>query len=407
MHSPRLDPAPGRFLHVVNDDKYIDAARKVFEAARPGAHDYLLPRSNPAGPTYLRTFQPTVMNLGAALRPAVLGNLPRYSAIFIHFLSREARRLVEAAPAPARMIWLGWGSDYYHLIQPHAGLYLPQTARLVAGMGMRAPGLHGILHLLRRDRLRALHPARIVSHLRRRLLTGSVPPGSPREMRIINRFHAVAMPIIEDYTAIRARHTGMNVPFLDWNYWTEGFRADACPPAPTSHNILLGNSAIPENNHLEALQLLATCELGNRKVICPLSYGDSVYADAIAAAGTRLLGDRFVPLRSFMEPRTYAELLAGCSILVMNQLRQQSLGNIVLGLCSGAHVFFNAASPVRAAMQRLNVPVQVLEDLPRFLTSATDAMPRGDLGMIRERVEQQYGYDSILRRTKLLLDQLG
>lgn len=406
MQAPPLHPAPGRFLHLVHDEKFIDAARAIFEEAAPGAHDFLVIGA-PAPLRHIRSFVPARMELRAAMQRAFLSRLSAYSVVFVHYLGEAARLVVAAAPRRARFVWLAWGADYYHLLHPGDALLLPVTRVLAARLApARAPPVsmaraawqhaHGLARA-------ALHPLEALARARARRTLRRIGHHAPGELRLLNRFEAVAMPIEEDHAALRARHPQLKIPFVDWNYWTEGFRADGAGARPAGDNILLGNSATATNNHLEVLERLATVLPQDRTVICPLSYGDRAYGLAVEAAGRRLLGHRFVPLREFMDPPAYAQVIASCSIVVMNHLRQQALGNIVLALCAGAHVFLNAASPVHRAMRRIGVELHDVEELPAFLASGERPVDPAVLEQVRHRIEEQYGRPSILRRTRALL----
>ena len=73
------------------------------------------------------------------------------------------------------------------------------------------------------------------------------------------------------------------------------------PVALNGGNILLGNSATPENNHVDIIDLLVENSSENVKIICPLSYGNKEYAATISKYGREHLGDRFVPLDKFLK----------------------------------------------------------------------------------------------------------
>lgn len=409
MPHPALHPARGRFLHLVHDEKFIDAARAIFEEAAPGAHDFV--RIGELAPLrYIRTFQPVALG-PALLERGFLSDLPRYSAVFVHYLSEPARLVVALAPPATRFIWLGWGADYYHLIRSPDELLLSRTRALAARPLPPAPPPPGRLRSALQHAggmTRALlGPIAAARRIHRRRTLRSVGPHGKAELALINRFHAVAMPVEEDFHALRARHAQLTVPFLDWNYWTEGFPPTDARRGPTGNDILLGNSAAPANNHVEALELLARVMPPGRKVVCPLSYGDAGYGDAIEAEGRRLLGTRFVPLRNFMDSAAYADVIANCSIVVMNHVRQQAVGNIILALHAGAHVFLRRDNPVHAAMQRIGVPIHDVETLPQFLQAGEPPVADASLDDVRRRLEDQYGRPSILRRTRVLLEDVG
>lgn len=108
--------------------------------------------------------------------------------------------------------------------------------------------------------------------------------------------------------------------------------------------VLLGNSATPTNGHAEALKALSRFAGEDIAVYCPLSYGDAAYGDEVARLGGEMLGDKFVPLRSFMGRDEYDRFLATIDVGVFNHSRQQGLGNINGLMRSGAKVYISRRS---------------------------------------------------------------
>lgn len=394
----------GRFLHLIPDDKFIDAARGVFEEALPGAHDYLLIGRPPL--RYLRSFEPNYLELDRALESRFLATLSAYSAVFVHFLSDQARLIVASAPVTTRFIWLGWGADFYHLIYPCDELLLPKTRVLLTDPRMRENRASDVwTRTTRRFHLLA-QPTKLVHLLSVKRKLSVIGRGATRELALINCFRAIATPIIEDYEAIQVRNPDFSVPFLDWNYWPEGFSACNRQTSRTGNDVLLGNSATPENNHLDALEMLSQCLPAERRIVCPLSYGNKVYGDAVERYGKALFGDRFVALREYMPSSSYMRIIEGCSIVVMNHIRQQALGNIVIALCSGARVFLNPKSPINRAMKRMGIDLATTDWLPDFLAGGEPKMSLSEHQAARHKIEEQYGRGSIVRRTRALLNAL-
>jgi hypothetical protein len=186
-----------------------------------------------------------------------------------------------------------------------------------------------------------------------------------------------------------------------------GLLGDA-PVAPASaRNILLGNSATPENNHLEAMRLIVGAVGNDRRIICPLSYGIPAYAGLVADEGARLFGDRFVPLRDFMATAQYLDMLRGCSVAAMNHLRQQAMGNIILMLWLGARVFLNHQNPINKAMASIGVDVGDIRDLPDYLKQDEPWRSPDSIMDIRERLDRRFGREAALRNTLALLAQVA
>ncbi|MCK5532094.1 MAG: TDP-N-acetylfucosamine:lipid II N-acetylfucosaminyltransferase, partial [Halopseudomonas aestusnigri] len=84
-------------------------------------------------------------------------------------------------------------------------------------------------------------------------------------------------------------------------------------PGPASDhdglNILLGNSADPSNNHIEALERLLPFKDQTIKIYAPLSYGDQKHARKVVNQGKAWFGDKFVPMTDFMPFEQYLEFL--------------------------------------------------------------------------------------------------
>ncbi len=110
-------------------------------------------------------------------------------------------------------------------------------------------------------------------------------------------------------------------------------------------NILLGNSADPSNNHIDALEKLRQFATENIQIYCPLSYGDAEYAKyakKVADYGKSIFGEKFNPLFEFMRFDEYKKLLAKIDVAVFNHKRQQGMGNITTLLGMGKKVFMRS-----------------------------------------------------------------
>lgn len=407
MQPATLNPRRGRFLHLIPDDKFIDAAHGIFEEASPGNHDFLLLDRPPL--RFIHAFVPACMEIDRALEDSFLSTLPRYSAVFVHYLSDAARCIIASAPDETRFVWLAWGGDYYHLIRSHDALLLPKTRAIAAKRVTPGTRLREGFGRLRRWRHLLASPAGVAILLRIYRILQRAGMNKPEELALIDRITAISTPIAEDFEAIRSRHPDLRASRLDWNYWTEGFDAGPPPSSRTKdgHNVLLGNSASPENNHIDALDLLSTCLPDGWRIYCPLSYGDETYGDTVERHGKALFADRFIALRDYMPSESYRRIVASCSVVVMNHIRQQALGNIIISLHAGSHVFLNDASPIHGAMQRIGIDIGTLDTLPGlFPELANRKQDHTTTEVTRRKIESAYGRTSILRRTRKILADL-
>lgn len=120
--------------------------------------------------------------------------------------------------------------------------------------------------------------------------------------------------------------------------------------------ILLGNSADPTNNHIDACRFLQKAISINKVVICPLSYGSSAYSGLFQKWSQKHLQEQFSPITSFMNRKSYIDFLNKMDIVVMYHNRQQALGNIITSLVLGKPVFLKANNPVYAMLQNMGIP---------------------------------------------------
>ena len=94
-----------------------------------------------------------------------------------------------------------------------------------------------------------------------------------------------------------------------------------------------------DKSTLEILQQLGKFSSKEMRVTTVLSYGDMKYKDQILECGHKLFGDGFVPVLKYMPPIRYAEHMAQNDVLIMNQDRQQGIGNEFMALALGVKLF--------------------------------------------------------------------
>ena len=93
--------------------------------------------------------------------------------------------------------------------------------------------------------------------------------------------------------------------------------------------ILVGNSADPSNNHLDAFSLIAKFLNKDIKVVTPLSYGDKRYAKKIMKEGEKIFGNQYVAINKLLPFDSYLNLLAEVDIGIFPHNRQQAMGSII------------------------------------------------------------------------------
>jgi len=256
-----------------------------------------------------------------------------------HSLNPFWSQLIRRAPASVMTVWSGWGGDYYGPITSRRwGLLGPRTAQF--------------------ERSRFSVVGKAVRWRREWIFTRTMGAAA----RSVDVFSA---PIPEDLAVFTRRYRGFRGRYSQLNYASVEDTFATGSRTVSGDDILLGNSATLPNNHLDVLESLAELDLGGRRVIAPLSYGDASYGELVSRRGSDLLGASFVPLRDFLPLEEYRELIAGCGVVVMGHRRQQGIGNVAGAMWSGAHVFLDPANPLLSFFRSRGGVVGTLPELLR------------------------------------------
>ncbi|MDJ0323889.1 TDP-N-acetylfucosamine:lipid II N-acetylfucosaminyltransferase [Cryobacterium sp. PH31-AA6] len=125
--------------------------------------------------------------------------------------------------------------------------------------------------------------------------------------------------------------------------------------------IQVGNSADPENFHLEVFEALATAET-SVQVYSPLSYGNAAYREAVITAGQKSFGSRFVPMVNLLPSDEYQTYLRSIDVAIFNHRRQQGMGNTISLLSMGKRVYLRRSTAQWDLFQSLGVVVSAFED---------------------------------------------
>ena len=134
-------------------------------------------------------------------------------------------------------------------------------------------------------------------------------------------------------------------------------------------HILLGNSADPANEHIEALAQLEKFKESNIKIYVPLSYGNQAYAEQVSEYGKTIFEHKFVPLTEFMTYEKYQCFLKNIDIAIFNHKRQQAMGNTINLLGMGKVVYLREGTPQWEFFKSINIQVYDLENFNIHMSS--------------------------------------
>lgn len=336
-------------LHLAKDEKFIDFFAKTISIAGSNSHRFIITTAHIDQPLrYIREIEPyRKVDNNFFSSAEMYSDLQSCDVLLVHFLTLSAARMIMAAPNHVKIVWSGWGADYYHL--------LPGGESRLLG-----PDAHRIATKFDAQRIQKnpLLLARLVLRPLRRLYNRHklLQPA-------IKRVQYFSAPIPEDYDLLK-KYCGnwFSPQYIQLNYASVETFASKVENIE-KRNILVGNSASLTNNHIEVFRLLKKHDLTHRKVIVPLSYGDAQYRQVVLDAGHNILGESFQPLVDFMPLNEYNNLIASCSCAIMNQYRQQALGNIGSILQGGARLFLNKKNVTSEFLRARGAYINDIEEL--------------------------------------------
>lgn len=345
-----------RIAHLAFDQKFIPFAQDVFEEAYPGGNTWLLLHQEDAALCFIRNSGAfRLVSLRTLRSQDCLETINSNHLLIVHAMIPAFADVVKRVSEDLTVMWIGWGYEYYSYLERVFGdLILPETAvawqRALAAESAAPKGVTFHLKSLLRPAYRALKEA-LSSHKSQETIqtvAGRIDLCcvSPSEMPLLKG----AFP---DFCATH----------YQLHYFSKEDTLERGPAQMSGRDILLGNSATPENNHLEAMNLLRRMSIEGRKIIAPLSYSHSHYADEVCRIGSRLFGSDFVPLRHYLPIDEYHELLATCGTVIMNHRRQAAMGNISAALYKGARVILREENPIYQTYTKLGAVLDTMHSI--------------------------------------------
>jgi len=228
---------------------------------------------------------------------------------------------------------------------------------------------------------------------------------SRTELEALQRIDLFSPVLPNEHALVKRHQPSFRASFIRWNYGTtedDLTLINIGDPLPRlGPNILVGNSATPANNHLECFAALRKLpDLDGRQVIVPLSYGDfdGAYTQHIVSAGRQHFGSKFVPMLEFLPKERYIEVLTSCGHVMMNHVRQQAMGNLIISGLMGAKLHLNRFNPAAAWLKHLGLPIAELTKLDLMPLGQADARAQADA------LQREYGRATQRPRTVQLVE---
>lgn len=332
-------------LHIIPDDKFSNMVYRDFE--RFGYNNKYVVLGELQDYKYIKGWSPVCIKKNCLSKYITDNNID-----IVIFHSLLDKFIVTRLPKNIVIVWCGWGYDYYPYLMSNLypqGMVLTKTKIIIGSISkIKKNSFFGIIR-------------RGYRFGRRKLLSIIYPP-----QKILEHIDFFIPVISSEYEMIKKMHPWLSSKYASWKYGTiEDDYYVEIGKSDITDNILVGNSATPENNHIEAFDYIYNhTDWRKRKIYCPLSYGNEEYALKIKAYGQNLFGENFVPLMTFMDKSAYNRILASCEFLVFNHIRQQALGNVISGLAMKKTLILNEINPLCSWLKKSKIEVMTLNIEP-------------------------------------------
>lgn len=303
-----------RILHISNDDKFLCLGKTIFESVPSTKNEFWVIQDKEQ--IQHINFEHKVFYPLKEVSEDLFTTLNSYDLICIHFLNPQLYSILNSNKINTKILWIGWGGDYYWLINTHPefNLYLPETTKFIHNSNWIVK-LQPILKQLKKVKGRMKLPT-------------------------INRVDYFAPVNKSEFDIILKNHANFRPQFVDWNYGyiTQDIINYYASLKRSGNKVMIGNSSTPTNNHLDVFKELEHV-LENESLILPLNYGNKTYAKNLKLTLSKQYNLNLEYKDDLMSLEDFNQLLLECKSLIIGSSRQQAVGTIITALYIGVNVF--------------------------------------------------------------------
>lgn len=375
------------YLHIMIDSpyskKFIQIINKNFDCNK---HYFVIVYNNKLN--YLDVLEyPNLctidLNVGEYLITSrVMDFINSSSKVYVHFLTDYMCRFLSQYTIEKEINWVLWGGDLYNFID--INLYDKQTLSFMHNkFGWEKKDIKNNLnYILRKTAIRKFS-------------------------NIYTEFHDDFLPIKENFitAAVHGKLVYPNpVDFVSLDNSDEGVTKLYNFKSKYKYVIQVGNSGDSTNNHLEIFEQLSKMNTEDFCIIAPLSYGESKYINEIILEGKKLLGEKFIPLKEFLKPEEYFEILKQVDVSIMNHNRQQASSNMTILLYLGKKLYTKENISTAREFKRLGAKLYNVSDLENVDIDQLVQMNDEDREKNRRIIFEYFSDEKVLNHIKAIFE---
>jgi len=330
-------------IHIVTDEKFINAAYSIYNRAFPQGNIFCIIRSFDLKVNHINLNDDfIILNRHGDYSEEIRNLIDGDSIIVFHGMSSEHAKISNSF-CYNKQIWSVFGKEFYENPYIYKDVLLgPKTSQSIVGLK------YSIKQKLRKIYFRFFKNK--TDHFK--LIKTA-----------FGNINSIAILYEEEFEIFKK--TGVfspNVSLIKFSYYPLDIVIGSEKRVQKYNNILIGNSATISNNHLEVLDILSKVNIGDSKIYIPLSYGDENYRKFILDRIDRYDLRNVVSLTTFLDLKDYQDILKTCTIVIMNHFRQQAVGNVLNSMFLGAKVFLSNKNSLYHFLKRIGCIVYSIED---------------------------------------------
>ena len=337
-----------KIIHIALDEKFINSAYWQFEKVSPNKNYFYIFLQNKNEELKLVTQQPNVIKFQPDIDLNLFIEKLTGNEVFVfHSLAPNFFPLILKLPKSITCIWFCFGYEVY--LDKH----FYNENRLLDKITKAKFGIAAVDYKTNlREKLRPY----------KRLLSKNLAFSYLENKKaIFKRMNYLGSSFDEEHQAIQKLIHQKKKLFPFWYYPIEQIVPIDEAVIEGRTNVLIGNSGFASGNHLDVFAKLKDYNFESRKIIVPLSYGKTTYIPIVLKEGKAILKDNFEPLTDFMPLSEYNQILKKCGVAILNNFRQQAVGNTIALLWFGSKVFLSNKNPFYHYLKRIGVVIYCYE----------------------------------------------
>ncbi len=361
-------------IHFIYDEKFIDGAIELIETDDSFINTYAVccNRGKKWAPKFVKN--PNILQIQPS---ELICEISKYDFVFLHSLASLPNKFISQIPSYVKVIWYAWGFDLYECYGPFLPieLYMPITKSF----------------LRKQISLQALLSK--ISNIRHGF----------SKKKVLERIDYFSGVYPYEYNMLSEKYSYFNAKPLDFYYGHLNFfiKDEVDQEIKHSkHNIIIGNSANPTNNHLDIFKYIDAKEIDpETKIIIPLSYsGNEPYRKEVIKRANEFFPGHVESLQSYMPLNDYLSLISNCKIAIFGHERQQASDNILLQILYGAKVYLSENSRAFPYFKQLGFKIYSLQSDPITNSGLSDE----DIILNRQILVEHYSESTLIRRIKTI-----